>query len=225
MQREIKITSDGSPTLYLPDIDEHFHSFKGAVQETMHVFINAGFNSINKNELTILEIGLGIGLNALAKFFEAQKSNKKVHYIGIEKYPLIEDEYKKIRFTQYFGLQSDTVFNQIHHLPWEKQHQLANNFSLTKIKADLTQFEFKTLPKIDLVYFDAFAPDKQPELWMPIIFEQIFNLCDENAVLTTYSAKGEIRRRLLSVGFEVQRLPGPPGKREMIRATKHTTAL
>jgi tRNA U34 5-methylaminomethyl-2-thiouridine-forming methyltransferase MnmC len=223
MHREIKITSDGSPTLYLPDIDEHFHSFNGAVQETMHVFINAGLNSITRNELTILEIGLGTGLNALATLFEAQKSNKTVHYFGIEKYPLLASEYKKISFAQHFGLQSDTILQQIHHMPWEKQIELEKNFHLTKIKADITQFNFNSLPKIDLVYFDAFAPDKQPELWMPEIFEQIFDICDENAILTTYSAKGEIRRRLVSTGFEVQRLQGPPGKREMLRATKRTS--
>lgn len=220
MQRELRITSDGSPTFYIPDIDEHFHSYNGAVQETIHVFINAGFNYIDKNNLTILEIGLGTGLNALASFYEAQKSNKTIHYIGIEKYPLLPTEYHKISFAQHFGSQSDKILQKIHKLPWGKHCLLSHNFNITKIESDLKEFNFSSLPQIDLVYFDAFAPDKQPELWLPEIFQQIYEICKKNAILTTYSAKGEIRRRLLNAGFEVQRLPGPPGKREMIRAIK-----
>jgi tRNA U34 5-methylaminomethyl-2-thiouridine-forming methyltransferase MnmC len=217
--RILKETMDGSHTLYQPDLDEHYHSTKGALQESLHVFIKNGYDFFNINtELHILEVGFGTGLNALLTLAENRKLSRKVWYTGIEKHPLPKATIEKLNYVTYLHEVSVGELFQMHDAVWGHWQSFHGEFYLKKIEVDL--LDFQTTEGFDLIYFDAFAPDKQPELWS----EEVFNLCYQilktAGVLVTYSAKGLIKRRLKHVGFEVETLTGPPGKREMIRALK-----
>jgi tRNA U34 5-methylaminomethyl-2-thiouridine-forming methyltransferase MnmC len=220
MERYLKTTLDGSTTFFVPELDEHFHSINGAVQESAHVFIKTGLNAVINKKITLFEVGFGTGLNALMTFIETQRNQITVEYFAIEKYPLTFSEYNQLDYSQSLGADYKAIFQQMHHCNWNEATEINHGFKLTKIEADLINFDIKKLPPIDLIYFDAFAPDKQPELWTADIFKKLYKSCNNGAILSTYSAKGEIRRRLVAAGFEVKRLPGPPGKREMLRAVK-----
>ena len=220
MKRSIIITEDGSHTLYLPEMDEHYHSVHGAVQESMHVFINTGFNGIQTNKLTVFEVGFGTGLNAWLTLVASKQQQKQVNYYTIEKYPLKSEEYCTLNYGILAGDNQQQQFLQLHNCEWEQPVAITPSFRVTKLKADLTSFNFENLPLFDLIYFDAFAPNKQEGLWNTTIFQQLFDHCNNEAILVTYSAKGDVRRSLQAVGFNVERIPGPPGKREMLRARK-----
>ena len=219
MKREIIITSDGSTTIHLPNWNEQYHSKHGAIQEAYHVFIKAGLEQVNKDEVAVLEIGFGTGLNCFITFIEAEKSIKKIHYVGVEAYPISSDEISELNYvSELKAVKHQNIFDKIHATSWGEKHQISNDFSLTKRK----QF-FKDIDDVnqfDLIYFDAFGARVQPELWTEEIFAKMFIALKPNGVLTTYSAKGSVRRAMQSVGFIVERLQGPPGKREMLRATK-----
>lgn len=220
MERKIILTEDGSHTLYLPKMDEHYHSTHGAVQESKHVFINAGYHAIAKNKLNIFEVGFGTGLNAFLTLIENQTDNKLVEYFSIEKYPLNNDEYTVLNYGKVAGKKLQEKYLYMHSCDWDKKTAITTSFNLNKIKGDITNFNFKDLPLFDLIYFDAFAPNKQVEVWNNTIFQQLFNNSNHGAILVTYCAKGEVRRTLQAVGFKVERIAGPPGKREMLRASK-----
>ncbi|GET33508.1 hypothetical protein PbJCM13498_23710 [Prolixibacter bellariivorans] len=220
MRRQILKTEDGSHTLYVPAIDEHYHSIHGARQESMHVFIEAGLNAHPGKELTIFEVGFGTGLNAFLTALESKRQQKKIAYYAIEKFPLREEEWKSLNTEKDTYNQESQLFTQLHNYQWEKLTNIDDKFQLQKIEGDLTDFSFQALPPIDLVYFDAFAPDKQPQLWSPEIFVAIFNHMAHGGILVTYSAKGAVRRTMQSAGFQMERIPGPPGKREMLRGRK-----
>ena len=209
------ITADNSPTLYVPELNEHYHSVNGALQESIHIFINAGLKHIQKENINILEIGFGTGLNTVLTFSENKKLKKNIYYETIEKYPLSKDIIEDLinnNFTE------PEITEQIHQIPWEKEIMISDNFYLKKIKTDLkTYFPEHTF---DLVYFDAFAPEKQPELWTEEIFKKIYDATKQNGILVTYSAKGIVKQALRAAGFIVKRLPGPIGKRHMIQAIK-----
>ena len=211
---------DGSDTLYLADLDEHYHSTFGAIQESMHVFIRSGFEVCPANEVCILEIGLGTGLNCFLTRMASRDSSKSVQYFAVEKYPLPSNITENLNFGEvYSSLESD-LFSSLHACQWGCNIQLDNRFMLHKIEADLVDLNINDLPAINLIYFDTFSPEKQPELWKLPIFEKLFSRMSSNGILVTYCAKGYVRRNLQAAGFIVERLPGPPGKREMIRATK-----
>lgn len=220
MKIEIKRTKDGSDTLYLSDLDEHYHSTFGAVQESMHVFIRSGFESCPRPEVSILEIGLGTGLNCLLTWMAARDSGQSVHYFAVEKFPLPASLITKLNFGDIFTPIESELLSSLHDCPWESDVQLDQKFMLQKIEADLTDLKYSSLPSLDLIYFDAFSPDRQPELWKLSIFEKLFSQMSPGGILVTYCAKGSVRRNLQAAGFTVERIPGPPGKREMIRATK-----
>ncbi len=212
-------TKDGSYTLYLTDLDETYHSRFGAVQESQHVFIKNGLDFVKKENLNILEIGLGTGLNVLLSidFQEKNKYPQKIFLDSIEKYPLT------FKLVQDLNYTSDTKqskwFETIHNCQWNDYCEiLKERFYLRKINMDL--LDFNPDKKYDLIYFDAFAPDKQPEMWTKEIFTKLFENMNKNGVLVTFSAKGSVRRIMQSIGFKVYRIPGPPGKREMLRAIK-----
>ena len=211
---EIIITADGSHTLYVPELEEHYHSVNGAIQESMHVFINNGFEITTANPVNILEIGFGTGLNAFLTLLKAEERNRKVFYTTIEKYSLPQS------VTNVLNYETDNrkLFRQIHHAPWNSYHTITPHFVIRKIETDATE----TIPegKYDVIYFDAFAPDKQPEMWTKKIFEKIYAFTSISGVFVTYSAKGEVKRNLKLCGFNVELLPGPPGKRHIIRAIK-----
>lgn len=216
MKREIIITSDGSTTIHLPDWNEQYHSKHGAIQEAYHVFIKNGLELQKKEEISILEIGFGTGLNCFITFLE---SNKTINYVGVEAYPVVAEEVLKLNYvTELKAENEQAVFNKMHALPWEEKHRVTQNFSLTKRQQFFKDIGDKE--QFDLIYFDAFGAEHQPDLWTEEVFKRMFEALKENGILVTYSAKGSVRRAMQAVGFTVERLPGPPGKREMLRATK-----
>lgn len=216
MKREIIITSDGSTTIHLPDLDEQYHSKHGAIQEACHVFIEAGFNVVQEKEIAVLEIGFGTGLNC---FITLLNNNKTVSYVGVEAYPVSEEELSKLNYvTELKANKDQNLFDKIHNTIWNEKVEIVKNFNLTKKKQFFTEIDDVNV--YNLIYFDAFGARVQPELWTEFVFQKMYKALKEGGVLVTYSAKGSVRRAMQAVGFIVERLPGPPGKREMLRAIK-----
>ena len=223
MKREIIITSDGSTTIHLPDWNEQYHSKHGAIQEAYHVFIKSGLEQVETDDISILEIGFGTGLNAFITFLESQNRNLKIDYVGVEAYPVSTDEVQNLNYISELKATSFAdVFQKMHDTSWEEKHQISSGFQLTKRKQFFEDVEDKNA--FDVIYFDAFGARNQPELWTEPIFHKMYEALKEGGILTTYAAKGSVRRAMLAVGFEVERLPGPPGKREMLRAKKVLTS-
>jgi tRNA U34 5-methylaminomethyl-2-thiouridine-forming methyltransferase MnmC len=217
---EVTITKDGSPTLFIKSLGEPYHSVNGALAESMHVFIKNGLLYRNIPGLTIFEVGFGTGLNCLLSALEADKCSLKIDYIGVEKFPLGTKALDALNYADLLGGNSHEYWGKIHSSDWGKKTAVSGFFSMAKLNADIHGLKMEGLPGFDVVFFDAFAPGIQPEMWDTDIFQKIFGKCNKGAVLTTYSAKGEVRRRLASAGFSVERIPGPPGKKEMLRAIK-----
>jgi tRNA U34 5-methylaminomethyl-2-thiouridine-forming methyltransferase MnmC len=214
---EVKISDDGSTTFYRPDIDEHYHSIHGAIQESMHIFINAGLNHHQGKALRILEVGFGTGLNALLTMLEAP--DKKIVYHALERFPLPPGMVSKVNYPQRLdNPDAQTFFDLMHQAKWDTPCAITPHFELLKMEQDLLTYLPDSL--FDLIYFDAFGPDKQPELWSPPVFEKLGKATQPGGILTTYSVKGTVKRALKDAGFAIEKIPGPPGKREMIRATK-----
>ena len=223
MKREIIKTADGSSTIYLPEWNEHYHSKHGAIQEALHVFISSGLIPFVKEhapkKISILEIGFGTGLNALVTFLEARKMGISVHYTGVEAFPVSSEEWKALDYASFFtATDASEVYEKLHDVEWEKFDSISPSFELKKEEKRFSEIQDED--KYDLVFFDAFGPRVQPELWTEEIFLKMYRSLHKGGVLVTYSAKGSVRRALQTTGFKVERLPGPPGKREMIRATK-----
>ncbi|WP_075341676.1 tRNA (5-methylaminomethyl-2-thiouridine)(34)-methyltransferase MnmD [Tenacibaculum agarivorans] len=217
MKREIIITSDGSTTIHLPEWNEQYHSKHGAIQEAYHVFIKNGLEQIDLEELSILEIGFGTGLNCFITFLE---SSKIINYVGVEAYPVGKEEIAKLNYVSELKAESqEHIFNLIHTIPWEEQQKISNSFLLTKREQFFEKIEDENT--FHLIYFDAFGARVQPELWTEAIFKKMFLALKKDGILVTYAAKGSVRRAMEAVGFSVERLPGPPGKREMLRAIKY----
>ena len=214
---EMIITADGSHTLFVPELEEHYHSINGAMQESLHIFINNGFETSAANPVNIMEIGFGAGLNAFLTAIKAEEQNRKVFYTTIEKYPLPKTITDALNYETQHGNNSG-LLKQIHNAPWNCYCEITQYFTIRKIEADAT----KTIPegKYDIIYFDAFAPNKQPEMWTKEMFEKISASTLKSGVFVTYSAKGEVKRNLTSCGFNVELLHGPTGKRHIIRAVK-----
>ncbi len=219
MKRKIVSTADGSTTIQLEEWNEQYHSKHGAIQEAYHVFIKSGLQEVASKEIAILEMGFGTGLNALITYLEAEKNDLTISYVGMEAFPVSAEELEQLNFVPELGIKRlGRVFTLMHSCPWEQHVEISDFFSLSKCQAD-----FKTLAEVELfnlIYFDAFGPRVQPELWTTTVFEKTFNALKNDGVLVTYSAKGSVRRAMQEVGFRVERLPGPPGKREMLRAVK-----
>lgn len=219
MKRKIITTGDGSKTIQIEEWNEQYHSLHGAVQEAYHVFIDHGLRHLHQQKLDILEIGFGTGLNALITFSEALNENKKITYCGVEKYPVSVGEVEELNYCQTLGLKGfQDAFEQMHTCNWEKEVAIHKNFTLIKRQQDFLEIDDQNA--FDLVYFDAFGARVQPELWSVKIFKRMFEALRSKGVLVTYAAKGSVRRAMQEVGFLVERLPGPPGKREMLRATR-----
>lgn len=224
MKREIIKTGDGSSTIFIPEWNEHYHSKHGALQEARHVFIKMGLEHHRSmegagQEISILEIGFGTGLNALITLFESISASQKVIYTGIEAYPVSQDELTALNYSELFSRdKAQELFETLHKLPWEKECEVIPTFVLEKKQLFFSDIDEEDA--YDLVYFDAFGPRVQPELWTEEIFGKMYRAMKERGVLVTYSAKGSVRRAMQAVGFTVERLPGPPGKREMLRALK-----
>lgn len=214
----IELTSDGSATIYLPEMDEHYHSVKGALTESNHIYIECALKASIKKNPRILEIGFGTGLNCV---LSALQPDKNIEYFTLELYPLPESTIDLLGYKSLFDETGELIFHKIHNAGWNSPQAITPQFVLHKIKADFTDRELILPADIDVVYFDAFAPEKQPEMWSKESFTKIFESMNEGGILTTYCAKGSIRRLLAGTGFKVERIPGPPnGKREILRATK-----
>ena len=222
MKPELIVTSDGSHTLFVPELNEHYHSTYGAIQESRHIFIEAGFKQIIDDQpvLRILEVGFGTGLNAFLSILEANKTEKTIHYTAIEPFPLEPAIVKLLNYPELLGNSSASLFKMLHEVVWNREIQVTDHFVLYKVLNGLKNIDLKS-NSYDLVYFDAFGPEVQPELWTEEIFRKIFLTLRERGILVTYSAKGSIRRALKNSGFSVEKLPGPAGKREITRAIKN----
>ena len=225
MKREIVTTADGSTTIKIMEWDEQYHSMHGAVQEARHVFLKTGLDhwraeNPDKTEIRILEIGFGTGLNALLTAVHLEKADLNVHYKGVEAYPVAAVEIDQLNYvTQIDRPDYSIFFDQMHNSPWDEKIGLSNHFKLYKRKEHFEDLE-EANSAHDLIYFDAFGAQVQPELWDEVIFRKMYATLKTGGVLVTYSAKGSVRRAMQQVGFTVERLPGPPGKREMLRGVK-----
>jgi tRNA U34 5-methylaminomethyl-2-thiouridine-forming methyltransferase MnmC len=217
--RELITTADGSHSLFVPALNEHYHSVHGAVQESLHVFLRQGFDAVaEQTPLRILEIGFGTGLNAWLTLLASE--GREVIYTSLEAYPVEMQQAMALNYPQVKGAEGDAaLFAAMHQSAWNEAVQITPEFTLIKLHTTLDAFEAGS-GVYDLIYFDAFAPRVQLELWTAEVFSKLFAASAAGAVLTTYCAKGEVRRNMQAVGFTVERLPGPPGKREMLRGKK-----
>ena len=220
MKKRLVFTNDGSHSLFVPEINECYHSRHGSIVEAEHVFIRNGLLAENKKQFNILEVGFGTGLNALLTAQKAKQKNIVVNYYGIELYPVSIANYTKLNFCELIGIDNSELL-KLHECNWETENKIHDFFKLTKNKITLENYTSNT--KFDIIYFDAFSPEKQPQLWTAEIFKNMHNLLKEDGFLVTYCAKGIVRRTLKAVGFEVISLDGPPGKRQMTRANKSTS--
>ncbi len=218
MKRELQETADGSHTLFIPEMDEHYHSVNGAVQESRHVFIEAGLHRQEKKDITVFEVGFGTGLNAYLTLLDAENEDRSVDYFSVELYPLDPSLVRALNYGDMICPEKKMLFTALHSAAWNEPVKITDHFTLHKIQGDNNSC---TLPEdMDLIYFDAFAPDKQPEMWSQEIFDRLYAHTSEGGILTTYCAKGVVRRMMQKAGYSVERIPGPPGKREMLRAIK-----
>ncbi|MDR1743848.1 MAG: tRNA (5-methylaminomethyl-2-thiouridine)(34)-methyltransferase MnmD [Dysgonamonadaceae bacterium] len=221
MKREIEVTEDGSHTLFVPELDEHYHSTHGAIRESEWVYIDAGLKYRGKFPANILEVGFGTGLNAFLSMLEADRREAPVFYTAMEMYPLSLSEAELLNYAALTDPAKQELFIKLHQSPWNKACGITPNFTLRKIRADAAHpANYPSDCFYDLVFFDAFAPDKQSQMWTPELFEKLYDLSADGGIITTYCAKGRVRRMFQSAGFVVERLPGPPGKREILRGRK-----
>jgi len=216
---ELVKTRDGSDTLFVKELNEHYHSTFGAVQESMHIFIEAGLRQCEQTSINLFEVGFGTGLNAYLTLLDTLKTNQTIRYVTIEKYPLPSTIWKSLNYTELIPEGNLPIFQMIHEANWNEEVKITDHFSILKLALDLGDVDYSKLPLFDLIYFDAFSPEKQPELWGTSIFLQLSEHCANNAKLVTYCAKGIVRRSLIAAGFITERIPGPPGKREILRGT------
>lgn len=217
---EIIETSDGSQTIHVPALNEHYHSVFGARTESEFVYLEKGYNFSKTSKPNVLEIGFGTGLNALLTALSAENQQRKTFFVTLEKYPLPLQIVQQLKYGSLISEEATQIFRKIQAAPWNSKSTVSPYFELLKIEADLTNFEFHSETAFDVIYFDAFGPDKQPEMWTPEIFGNIFKNTSVGGVFVTYSAKGEVRRNLAAAGFTMERLPGPPGKKQMLRGIK-----
>lgn len=219
MKREILTTLDGSTTIHLPDWDESYHSKHGAIQEAYHVFIKSGLSLFEGKSVSILEIGFGTGLNAFITYLESQKVNQTIDYVGVEAYPIQIEEALLMNYVSELNASNEKdVFDKMHQISWEEKHTISSNFSLTKRKQFFQDITDENA--FDLIYFDAFGFRVQPELWSLEIFKKMYAALKPNGILVTYACRSSIKNAMLECGFKVEKLPGAPGKREMLRAIK-----
>ena len=220
---KIEVTKDGSNTLLHPKFNTHYHSIFGAIEESNHVFIDAGLKFIKTNlqndTCRILEVGFGSGLNAFNTLISSEELALNIDYVGVEQYPISIETVSQLNFPKAFKRKDlQSTFYKMHDTEWEKSVKISKNFTLEKRQQDI--FNFKDENHFDLIFYDAFGPGSQPELWTAPIFEILFKSLKDQGVLVTYCAQGAARRAMQSVGFTVQRCPGPPNKRHMLRAIK-----
>ncbi|MDR0812261.1 MAG: tRNA (5-methylaminomethyl-2-thiouridine)(34)-methyltransferase MnmD [Paludibacter sp.] len=218
MQATLRLTADGSHTLYSSAFDEQYHSIHGAVQESAHIFIQAALRQCARQEISVFEVGFGTGLNAFLSFLETEKTDKTIHYTAVELFPVPFAQVAELNYAELFAQNKKTEFELLHKCAWNAEMQISDKFSLRKL--NISFLELQQIPNFDVCFFDAFSPEKQPEMWTAERFAFLYKWANADAILTTYCAKGAVRRALQEAGFTVERLQGPKGKREIIRARK-----
>lgn len=216
VKREIITTSDGSSSLFVQEMGETFHSRHGAVQESVHVYIKNGLQRMEKKEISVLEFGFGTGLNALLTLDYAIHNNLKIYYETIEAYPLQPAEYELLNYNDF--VQTNFSLTKLHQAEWDKIIAIDPLFTILKHRKKIETFCNEKV--FDLVYFDVFGYDYQPELWRKEILEKAYMALAKNGIFVTYACKGIVNRTLKEIGFEVHKTLGPPGKREMVVAVK-----
>ena len=218
---EIMVTADGSHSLYVPALKEHFHSVNGALSESLHVFIGNGFNFLtDREEIFVLEIGFGTGLNCLLTLMEACRRGISTRYYALELNPLNAKTIAALNYPDITGCKEETWFRDMHASPWGEPVKLTPGFELVKIQADFISCGAEIIPPCHLVYYDAFGPEKQPGMWTPELFRKLSSRMEPGTLLVTYCARGKVRRDLTAAGFVMERLPGQKGKREMLRGIR-----
>jgi tRNA U34 5-methylaminomethyl-2-thiouridine-forming methyltransferase MnmC len=230
VERKIIYTADGSHSVSIPGMNVTYHSIHGAIQESKHIFIEAGLKSIRPLAaarcFSIFEMGFGTGLNALLTLIEAEKLNRKIYYESVELFPLSVEEAKSLNYCSILQRNDlQKTFEDLHICEWGKKITVPSNFILKKTKTDLLNFQTSETclsgrQAFELIFFDAFAPNAQPELWTEEIFQKLYSILKLDGILVTYCSKGIARRAMQAAGFIVEKIPGPPGKREMIRAMR-----
>lgn len=221
MNFELQYTKDGSVTLLNKNLNVTYHSAHGAIQESRHIFINTGLHyaiSRFKEDLTIVEIGFGTGLNALLTSEEAKKLPRNIHYFGIEKFPITTELAQRLNYPEMLDMKEKEEFWQLHTCEWEKEISIHRHFQFCKFNADLNDFCFEQ--DIHIIYFDAFAPQSSPDMWRAEVFEALYKNMVPSACLVTFCAQGNFKRTLKHIGFKLETLQGALGKREMTRAIK-----
>jgi tRNA U34 5-methylaminomethyl-2-thiouridine-forming methyltransferase MnmC len=219
LKREIITTNDGSTTIHLPELNESYHSKYGAIQEAYHVFIKNGLSLFEGKSVSILEIGFGTGLNSFITYLEAQKSNQTIDYVGVEAYPVAVEEALQMNYVKELNANQEAdIFKDMHEAVWEEKVAISDDFSLTK-RQQLFQ-DINDEDAYNLIYFDAFGFRVQPELWSLEVFQKMYNALKINGVIVTYACRSSIKNAMIECGFKVEKLPGAPGKREMLRAKK-----
>jgi len=219
--RELRITGDGSYTLHIPEWDEQYHSKHGAIREALHVFIQEGLTFLlthKEGPLSILEVGFGTGLNAILTSLYAVEKDVELYYKTLEAYPVPIDFIRELNFPEHLHFPQEQ-FLLLHELSWEEDHNISAQFTFRKEQRRFEEINEKGV--FDLIYFDAFGIRVQPELWTESLFQKLFNALKPGGVLVTYASNGSARRALKAVGFNVEKIPGPPGKKEMMRAVKN----
>ena len=219
MKREFITTDDGSVTIFLPEMQETYHSKFGAIQEARHVFIQNGLDLKRESPISILEIGFGTGLNAFITYLESVKNNQLIQYTGAEAYPVGQEESLQLNYVKELEAEEYTdVFKQMHTVAWDTEVTLGSTFTLNKRK----QFfeDINDVEKFDLIYFDAFGYPSQPHLWSEAIFKKMYTALKPEGILVTYACRSVIKNNMKAAEFTTQKLPGPPGKREMLRGFK-----
>ena len=234
MKRSIITTADGSKTIQIEEWNEHYHSIHGAIQEAKHVYIKSGLlfciDSLldssregfeESQNISILEIGFGTGLNAFLTLLKAEELKQNIQYSGVEAYPILPEELQQLNYIEQLSTKHlEQTFEALHQSPWGKEIKVTPHFQLFKQQKQFQDIQEENI--YDLIYFDAFGPRVQPELWTEHLFKIMYKALKPNGVLVTYSVNGSARRAMHSVGFLVKKIPGPPGKREMLRARKGT---
>jgi tRNA U34 5-methylaminomethyl-2-thiouridine-forming methyltransferase MnmC len=222
MEKQLVVTEDGSHSIYIPELDEHYHSIHGAIQESKHVFIHAGLRSVclGISKVEVLEIGMGTGLNAFLTYLESHSFPAHINYTTIEPYPVSKEIVKQLNYAELLEAENEKeIFKKMHRMPFDTAEAFSPKFTFMKKQRQVQDGEL--LQKYHLIYFDAFAPSAQPELWTEAVFRKLYDCLVAGGAIVTYCAKGEVKRTLKNIGFEVETLPGPPGKREMVRAARN----
>jgi len=218
---ELIITSDGSHSLFMREMNENYHSVNGALTESKHVYLEQGYRFLGKRDnITVVEMGFGTGLNCLLTALDADITHIPTKYYAIEKYPISKKLFQSLNYPHLLGGKSGEIFSRIHATPWETVVKISPWFNLVKMNRDLLAHPLEGISEIDLVYFDAFGPDKQSGIWNTDLYADLFQRMNPGGIFVTYSAKGSVRRDLSGAGFIMERLPGAAGKREMLRGSK-----